>query len=112
LSQYLRFPLNRLIIYFGLSVSRNYTAGDDVAFWTSGVDVFKPRDFYWDTTGVSLNETYSNWAAGEPNDFYGNGTEHCVEINSYKSYDWNDRNCDQENYFVCEWHSSCNNAAF
>jgi Lectin C-type domain len=64
------------------------------------------------TIPVSLNETYSNWTAEEPNDFNGNGNKHCIEINSYKSYDWNDCNCDKENYFICEWHSSCNNAAF
>jgi hypothetical protein len=74
-SSILIFTINCMIIF--LSVSRNYTASPYVRFWTSGVDVFTPHDFYWDTTGVSLNKTYSNWGPGEPNN---QGNEHCVDI--------------------------------
>lgn len=99
-----------LIIGFCVLGSRNYTLSDEVAFWTSGVDVFTPRDFYWDSTGLTLNGTYSNWSAGEPNNL--NGIEQCVDLFSKKNYLWNDNNCKNEQFFICEWHSSCNDADF
>lgn len=81
-----------------------------MAFWTSGVDVFTPRDFYWDATGVSFNETYTNWGPTEPNNEGGN--EHCIDLYSNINYKWNDHSCVKERYFICEWHSSCNVSAF
>jgi hypothetical protein len=86
-------------------VSANYTDGDYMGFWTSGVDVFTPHNFYWDSTGLTFDETYSNWAAGEPNN---QGDEDCVDIFPYVDFKWNDQNCDKEQYFICEWRSSCN----
>ncbi|XP_062888435.1 protein jagged-1-like [Mobula hypostoma] len=47
--------------------------------------------------------TYTNWADGEPNNykvlFFG-GEENCVEM--LGSHEWNDENCDDKNYFVCQ----------
>lgn len=41
---------------------RNYTdPASYLAFWTSGVDVFTPFEFYWDSNGLTFDETYTDY---------------------------------------------------
>jgi len=73
-------------------------------FWTSGTDQGEESRFFWMSTGKPL--TYTNWNAGEPNNFrYENGEEeHCLELwnRDGKGMKWNDTPCSFETFFVCE----------
>ncbi|KRT80849.1 C-type lectin, partial [Oryctes borbonicus] len=73
-------------------------------FWTSGTDLANEGSFFWMSTGRPI--TYTNWNAGEPNNFvYENGEEeNCLELwnRDGKGLRWNDSPCSFETYFVCE----------
>ncbi|XP_074025521.1 brevican core protein triforce [Leptinotarsa decemlineata] len=73
-------------------------------FWTSGTDIAEEGNFFWMSTGRPI--TYTNWNAGEPNNFeYENGEqENCLELwnRDGKGLKWNDSPCSFETYFVCE----------
>lgn len=73
-------------------------------FWTSGTDQGEEGNFFWLSTGRPV--TYTNWNAGEPNNFvYENGEEeHCLELwnRDGKGLKWNDTPCSFETYFICE----------
>ncbi|XP_039450199.1 pulmonary surfactant-associated protein D-like [Culex pipiens pallens] len=70
------------------------------AWWIAGTDLGKEGDFVWITTQsrMGFRTGYTNWAAGEPNNEFGN--EHCVEVYSYG--EWNDKNCDVLRNYICE----------
>jgi hypothetical protein len=73
-------------------------------FWTSGTDQGEEGKFFWMSTGRPI--TYSNFNAGEPNNFeYEDGEmEHCLEIwdRDGKGLGWNDTPCSFQTYFICE----------
>ncbi|XP_059089711.1 mannose-binding protein C-like isoform X3 [Tigriopus californicus] len=73
-------------------------------FWTSGTDQGEEGKFFWLSTGKPV--TYSNWNAGEPNNFeYEDGEqEHCLEMwdRDGKGLGWNDTPCSFQTFFVCE----------
>ncbi|XP_032902449.1 P-selectin-like [Amblyraja radiata] len=56
----------------------------------------------WCNTGSNRMMSYTNWAAGEPNNHRSriNGEEDCVEMLS--SHKWNYENCSYKKYFVCQ----------
>ncbi|CAI9550726.1 unnamed protein product, partial [Staurois parvus] len=59
-------------------------------------DIQKKGDFR-DLSGEAIK--YFNWRPGEPNNVA--GKEHCVEM--WDDGKWNDENCDQKRFFVCEF---------
>jgi len=73
-------------------------------FWTSGTDQAEEGNFFWFGNGKPI--TFTNWNAGEPNNFkYENGEEeHCMELwnRDGKGLKWNDTPCSFETYFICE----------
>jgi len=73
-------------------------------FWTSGTDQAEEGSFVWFGNGKPI--TFTNWNAGEPNNFkYENGEEeHCLELwnRDGKGLKWNDTPCSFETYFACE----------
>jgi len=73
-------------------------------FWTSGSDLAEEGEYYWMSTGRPVK--YSNWNAGEPNNFkYDNGEEeHCLELwnRDGKGLGWNDTPCSFATYFICQ----------
>lgn len=73
-----------------------------IMLWTDGVDVFRPRDFYWNSSGLSFNETYANWGVGEPNN--SEGSEHCVSLAWWLGHKFNDQPCYATASFICEYH--------
>lgn len=66
-------------------------------WWIGANDLGKENEFYWVNSGENVR--YSNWAAGQPDNA---GQEHCGEIRGHYQYMWNDHQCDQRKYFVCE----------
>jgi len=73
-------------------------------FWTSGTDQGEEGKFFWMGTGKPI--TYTNWNAGEPNNFqYEDGEqEHCLEMwdRDGKGLGWNDTPCSFSTFFICE----------
>lgn len=76
----------------------------DQHFWTSGSDLGEEGKFIWMGTGKAIS--YTNWNAGEPNNFeYDNGEkEHCLEMwdRDGKGLAWNDTPCSFETFFICQ----------
>jgi Lectin C-type domain/Putative metal-binding motif len=67
-------------------------------WWIGLNDIAQEGKFAWDGGGPV---TFTNWAAGEPNDSGGN--EDCVQINRYfPEKTWNDEPCSFPLSFVCE----------
>jgi Lectin C-type domain len=44
--------------------------------------------------------SYTNWRLGEPNDYYGPGTESCLEVSTGG---WSDARCTEAKYLVIEY---------
>ncbi|CAH0547589.1 unnamed protein product [Brassicogethes aeneus] len=82
---------------------KDYGLGNE-HFWTSGTDLADEGHFFWMSTGRPI--TFTNWNAGEPNNFeFENGEqENCIELwnRDGKGLKWNDSPCSFETYFVCE----------
>ncbi|XP_026888044.2 macrophage mannose receptor 1-like isoform X2 [Electrophorus electricus] len=53
--------------------------------------------FLW-TDGTPSD--YENWNSGEPNNY--NNNEHCVEVILQHGCEWNDRDCDAYNDWICQ----------
>ncbi|MBM76297.1 MAG: hypothetical protein CMK59_12910, partial [Proteobacteria bacterium] len=53
---------------------------------------------YWDWDGPY--STYTNWAAGEPNN--ANSNEDCALLNTSSDGTWSDADCQTSTFFVCE----------
>ncbi|XP_037025061.1 perlucin-like [Bradysia coprophila] len=69
-------------------------------FYVGGNDLGLQKNWYWLATGKPIS--YTNWSAGEPNNFRGEN-ERCVVILKWNKYLWNDTICDSRQlYFVCE----------
>ncbi|CAH1959821.1 unnamed protein product [Acanthoscelides obtectus] len=72
---------------------------ENMVFWTSGKKF--GNSWRWESTGRPAH--YTNWAKGEPNNSGGNET--CIEVlfnSALKTLEWNDKNCEAVNYFICE----------
>ena len=69
----------------GISTSEN--------LWIGLSDQNSEGNFVWQD-GTSLG--YTNWNSGEPNN---SGNEDCTEM--YSTGKWNDKDCSQTRYFVC-----------
>ena len=78
----------------------NFHRNQDI--WIGLSDRRKEGHWIWETSGrVAI---YTKWNPGEPNNKGGgNGHANCALIWRHYHIDtWDDRNCDQKKYFVCE----------
>uniref|UniRef100_A0A023EFS7 Putative secreted protein n=1 Tax=Aedes albopictus TaxID=7160 RepID=A0A023EFS7_AEDAL len=68
--------------------------------WIGASDILEEGVFRWKSTGETLN--YTNWKAGQPNNY--DGEEHCVHLQyiSKVGFKWNDDQCSKKKYFICE----------
>lgn len=66
-------------------------------FWIGANDLGSEGCFYWVNNGQPV--IFSNWSPGQPDN---GGSEHCGEIRGHFNYLWNDHQCDQKKYFICE----------
>lgn len=70
-------------------------------FWTSGNDLGEEGVFTWGSTGERL--TYTNWLQKEPNNVVRNCQgENCLHLWDKYNYQWNDLQCSEKYYFICE----------
>ncbi|XP_055598983.1 C-type lectin 37Db-like isoform X2 [Uranotaenia lowii] len=74
----------------------------DSQFWIGASDLAGFGAYSWVDTGVEMD--YANWAEDEPNASHNMDT--CVEMlyqqSEAENFKWNDNNCKNLNYFVCE----------
>ena len=70
--------------------------------WIGLSDRKKEGQWVWETSRTMA--TYTRWNHGEPdNKGGGGGHANCALIwRHYQISNWDDRNCDQKKYFVCE----------
>ncbi|XP_019550780.3 lectin subunit alpha-like [Aedes albopictus] len=70
--------------------------------WIGANDMALEGKFIWHATGLPLG--YTNWKKNEPNNLH--TKEHCVHMwylpSSDLYWDWNDLDCENSFYFVCE----------
>ncbi|XP_035786836.1 perlucin-like [Anopheles albimanus] len=71
-------------------------------WWIGGTDLGLEGSFLWISTELPVGHRtgYTNWYAGEPNNFGGN--ENCMEIGRRTNVGWIDVPCDWKQKFVCE----------
>jgi hypothetical protein len=67
------------------------------AWWLGINDLANEGVYTWDGGSTS---TYSNWRSGEPNNF--NNNEDCGKYAANYAGQWNDSNCADTNYYICE----------
>lgn len=71
-------------------------------FWTAGSNNNNEKkdnkNYIWFTNGKPL--VYTNWIDKEPNNH--EGKEHCLHLIRTKDLKWNDNNCSNKKYFVCQ----------
>ena len=74
----------------------------DQDIWIGLSDRQKEGQWIWETSRRLVN--FTRWSPGEPNNKGGgNGRAHCALIWRHHHLEtWDDRNCDQRKYFVCE----------
>ncbi|XP_078594349.1 uncharacterized protein LOC144872121 [Branchiostoma floridae x Branchiostoma japonicum] len=66
--------------------------------WIGLSDLLRERTFVW-SDGIPLEGT-TFWAHGQPNNL--GGDQHCVYMCSLYDYEWVDRNCSDQLYYICE----------
>lgn len=87
--------LELFIIKSGLSPVDKWSG-----YWLSGKR-HEDGNYYWDSTGTKVGETFRGWAWGEPSHAY--GREDCVELKGeYIFLRWNDYFCDETRRYICE----------
>ncbi|XP_062576212.1 macrophage mannose receptor 1-like [Saccostrea cucullata] len=64
-------------------------------WWIGGTDEESEGTFYWEHSNSTLN--YTNWNRNDPN---GGSSENCIVMVSGGV--WNDENCDDYLYYICE----------
>lgn len=71
------------------------SVGIKEVFWSAGTNTGNNGFFYW--MGDSEPMTWTNWRSGEPN-----GDGNCIDISSGEGWKWNDLDCYQKRFFMCE----------
>ncbi|CAG9839351.1 unnamed protein product [Diabrotica balteata] len=80
-------------------------------YWTSGTKLVGDNQWVWLSTGQPLE--YTNWADGEPSGLSldRKRDENCLVFDYFKGLkSWNDMNCHENQYFICESVSECDKA--
>ncbi|XP_033732682.1 C-type lectin lectoxin-Lio3-like [Pecten maximus] len=70
----------------------------NVCYFTSGTD--GPVEGHWEWTPSGDPLTYTNWGPKEPSN--GGGMENCLCLYKAHDFSWNDRNCHNQDHFICK----------
>ncbi|KAG8270605.1 hypothetical protein J6590_081933 [Homalodisca vitripennis] len=91
------------ILHIFLSLIMMSISGQKPQFWTSGMNYPLTETWTWMSTGQPL--TYTDWTVGQPDSWLNLVVgEHCLELWEPGHYRWNDRNCLDILYFICEYY--------
>ncbi|KAG8270607.1 hypothetical protein J6590_081935 [Homalodisca vitripennis] len=91
------------ILHIFFSVIMMSISGQKPQFWTSGMNYPLTETWTWMSTGQPL--TYTDWTVGQPDSWLNLVVgEHCLELWEPGHYRWNDRNCLDILYFICEYY--------
>ncbi|XP_062568465.1 perlucin-like protein [Saccostrea cucullata] len=66
-------------------------------FWIGLTDDSSEGNWEWLPSGNTVS--FSDWAPGQPDNGH---NEDCVLLSHSKHYHWNDDQCDNSHYFICE----------
>ncbi|XP_042303972.1 hepatic lectin-like isoform X2 [Sceloporus undulatus] len=66
-------------------------------YWIGLNDLKAEGEWRW-VDGTNYRTSFKNWKMGQPTDYERN--EDCAEISV--SGEWNDENCNRDNFYVCE----------
>lgn len=89
------------ILYFSISLFHSFLqcwVGLSGDFWLGGTRLGNGTEYYW--IGHNSAFDFSDWLSGEPNNQ--DGIEACLHMWQYHKYKWNDVDCSNSYYFVCE----------
>ena len=64
-------------------------------YWIGMSDLATEGEFVWQQTSTAVEEGYTNWAAGQPDNKHGN--QNCGILDTRWSWSWDDQRCDQVN---------------
>lgn len=67
-------------------------------FWLGGSDLALEQQWMWLPDQTMFD--YTNWALGEPDNLY--NRQHCALIDSSRSYQWTDEDCEESRNFICQ----------
>ncbi|KAF6209142.1 hypothetical protein GE061_014886 [Apolygus lucorum] len=74
--------------------------------WIGGTRLDSEKGFFWMTDGQPVNENFTNWMTGEPNNAGGN--EQCLSYEwggaQGKELGWNDLDCAVTSPYICEYY--------
>ena len=75
-----------------------------IRMWIGGNDQTKNDQWMWVNAGTLVNNGYTDWAPGQPDDAWTD--EYCMELIQWKhgsnELRWNDGRCWWEHSFVCQ----------
>ena len=64
------------------------------SYWIGMTDLATEGDFVWQGTSTSVQEGYTNWSPGEPNNGVGGvGNQDCGQLWNYHNWKWDDQAC-------------------
>ena len=66
------------------------------SYWIGMTDLATEGKFVWQGTSTSVQEGYTNWYPGEPNNgrsTKGSGNQDCGQLWHYRNWSWDDKEC-------------------
>ena len=70
------------------------------SYWIGMTDLATEGDFVWQGTSTSVQEGYTNWHTGEPNN--GGGIQDCGQLWHHRNWSWDDLGCDYKQRALCQ----------
>lgn len=78
-------------------------------YWIGGTNLGDLISYYWVSFGKKFE--YTNWAPGKPDNL--NNNQHCaLYVREDDLNQWDDENCDQKAYFICEDRPECTHSRY
>ncbi|KAK3094468.1 hypothetical protein FSP39_002108, partial [Pinctada imbricata] len=71
-------------------------------FWIGGNDIAETGTWVWEKTDTKIADGYHDWNNGNPDNGGDDADEHCLEIQADHGWKWNDNECRETFYPVCE----------
>merc|ERR1712154_177309 len=73
----------------------------NIAVWLGGTDIFNEGHWEWVSSKEPVGP-FTDWFPGEPNQSGTPGGEDCLQFFGAQRWQWNDEDCTNRCYFICE----------